>query len=91
MPADLHWYAFGLVLVVGFAVLLTAQDVWALGVVGGRKVAALGIRWGFFSGIFVYAWLIDSHRVPYNEPAIWALLGAGMAVTGIVTALQRRA
>jgi hypothetical protein len=88
---DLHWYVLGGALVVCFSVLLTAADVWVFGLQADRRrVAALSVRWGFFSGVLVYAWLIDSHRVPYQEPAIWALLGVGMAVTGLLTLLRRR-
>jgi hypothetical protein len=55
-------------------------------------VGVLAARWGFLAAVLVYAWLIDSHRVPYSEPGIWALFGAGLflSVAGVVAALAWR-
>ena len=87
---DLHWYVLGAALVVALALLHTATDVWAYTPpFTRRKRVAVSVRWGFFSGVVVYAWLIDSRRVPYSEPAIWGLFGVGMLLTGLLTWLRR--
>jgi amino acid transporter len=80
----LSWYAFGLVVAVALAAVMTITDAFILNVTSPnrrRKLVMLSTRWAFFCTILVFAWLIDSGRVPYNEPAIWLLLGAGIALS----------
>lgn len=80
----LSWYAFGLVAAVALAGVMTLTDAFIFDITHPnkrRKMVMLSARWAFVSSILLFAWLIDSGRVPYNEPAIWLLLGAGVSLS----------
>lgn len=90
---ELAWYLFALLPLVGLAGAHTAIDAWLLGLprpLPRRGRLVLAGRWGFLMGIPIYAWLIDSYRVPYREPGIWLLFGAGLGLTLLVAALVCR-
>jgi hypothetical protein len=88
---DTAWYLVALLPLVGLAGAHTAVDRWLFSQprpLRGPAMGVLAARWGFLAAVLVYAWLIDSHRVPYSEPGIWALFGAGLLLTvGLVAAV----
>lgn len=92
--SELDWYLVGLVCVAVLAGAHTWVDRWLYAQPRPLPRPAelvLAGRWGFLAVVLVYAWLIDSHRVPYAEPGIWALFGAGGLLTvGLAAVAWRR-
>lgn len=95
MNTDALWYLLAVPLVGVLAGAHTAIDAWLFNLprpLPRRAALVLAGRWGFLAVVLVYAWLIDSHRVPYAEPGIWALFvaGGGLTVALAAVALRRR-
>jgi hypothetical protein len=91
--SDLAWYLFALLPLVGLAGGHTAIDCWLYSLprpLPRRGRVVLAARWSFLAGVLIYAWLIDSHRVPYSEPGIWVLLGAGGVLTLVLALMTLR-
>jgi hypothetical protein len=89
--SETAWYLVALLPLAGLAGAHTAIDRWLFAQprpLPRPAVLVLAARWGFLTAVLVYAWLIDSRRVPYAEPGIWALFGAGCVLTvGLVAVL----
>lgn len=85
MHQELPWYLFALCATLWAAWVNTRLDVWLVeqSRPWGRKArAVVAGRWGFFFSILMFAWLIDSYRVRYQEAGLWLLILSGTA--GIV-------
>ncbi len=92
MP-DTLWYLLALGPVVALAWGHSAIDAWLFSLprpLPRRGRLLLVARWSFLATVLVYAWLIDSHRVPYSEPGIWLLFGAGGVLTVVLALVALR-
>jgi len=87
------WYLAALPLILALAGAHTAIDWWLLSLprpLPTRAVVVLAARWGFLAVVLIYAWLIDSRRVGYAEPDVWALFGTGGLLTVALVAVVCR-
>jgi len=87
--SEFAWYVFGLLPLLVLAGGHAAIDRWLHNQprpLPRRAEVVIAARWGFLAAVLVYAWLIDSRRIPYAEPGIWLLFGAGLGLT-VITAL----
>jgi hypothetical protein len=78
------WYLFALLPLMCLAGAHTAIDCWLANLprpLPRRGRLVLAARWGFLAAVLIYAWLIDSHRVPYREQGIWLLFGMGLVLS----------
>lgn len=74
------WYLFALAATLVAAWVNTRVDCWLVMQPRpwGRKARAIVAgRWGFFFSILLFAWLIDSYRVRYQEAGLWLLIVGG--------------
>lgn len=83
MHSELFWYITAGAAALWLTMLMTAIDIWVLGVRGKKKIGVLSARWGFFCSVLTYAWIFDSKRVQFNEAGLWIFL-----VVGIVAAIM---
>ena len=88
------WELVALPLIAALALAHTAIDRWLFNQprpLARRAVGVLAARWAFLATVLIYAWLIDSHRIPYSEPGIWGLFAGGMTLTvGLVLNIWKR-
>lgn len=84
------WYLFAAFLVVVGACVMTRADVWLHGPLGRAKTAVVGARWGFWLSVVMYAWLIDSRRIPFSDNGLTGFLLAGVALAALLAWVVNR-
>jgi hypothetical protein len=93
MSGTVSWYLFAAVLTLVAAGVLTGVDAWLMSQPRPLRLRALVVmagRWGFFMSILMFAWLIDSHRVEYQEAGLWILIVVGALGAGLLKLAARK-
>jgi hypothetical protein len=78
--AQMMWYWIALGIAAVGAWVNSRLDMWLYSLRPPfplRARLAVSLRWGFICAILLFAFLIDSHRVPYSEMGLWLLLCGG--------------
>lgn len=88
------WYALAVAVVMAAALVNSGLDRWLTVQPtpwGLKATLVVAMRWAFWCSVPVYAWLIDSFREPYSEPAIWAFFAVGIVLVTVLALVTHKA